>query len=275
MSPKITRLSRLMLHVLVAWSALLVWPADHANGAFITTAVGNTNMDFFPDFPGFGGVDGTVNFAVLDRAGTTSGDSWGTGFSGFDSHFVPDIGSVDLQTGDRFLYLFQVANNGSDTNAIDTLAVSLIGPNTLINSYGHFSMLGFADDAGAVSAGNDFGTSGTFAFPAVANIGVDSPGIVDLSGSSDTVAPSRVRLLSESVKATWDDELADGVRSTIVGFTSDAGPGFALSTLRDGGFPAAGDLTAPVPEPSAWMLGCLAAPFGLAMARRRRRSQSQ
>ena len=274
MSPEITKnrwLKSMMWRALVACGALLVGSTGPANGAFIPTAVGNTNMDFLPGIPGFGGIDGTVSFAVLAREGT-SGDNWGTGFSGFDERFSPDISSIALDTSAQFLYLYQVANNGSNTDPLDTLAVTLIVPNTNITSWGHFSSLGFANDAAPVSGSNDFGTSGVFAFPAAANIGVDVPGIVDIS--SDAVESSRVRLLTKSIKTTWDSELTDGQRSVLVGFTSNLGPAFDVTTLRDGGLPAAGDLPTPTPEPSSLILGCLAAPWGFLMARRRMKNCS-
>src|SRR5438270_13865846 len=61
-------------------------------------------------------IGGTVYFTVLDRAKGIEGDTWGTGSKNFDLAFVRGKEweggpSPELDTGARFLYLYQTVND--------------------------------------------------------------------------------------------------------------------------------------------------------------------
>src|SRR4051794_9067446 len=93
--------TKYFLSAAVAFTLLIA--AAPAHGAFIATTLGNTNAGVYSG----NGVDGTVNFAVLDKTGGTGGDTFNTGVAGFDSN----LSATNL--ADTYLYLYQITNNSA------------------------------------------------------------------------------------------------------------------------------------------------------------------
>jgi hypothetical protein len=107
-------------------------------------------------------VDGTFNFAVYKNGGGTGNDVFGTGFSNFDTSGVTKFNSksttggpsasAGLDTTAKYLYVFQVSNNGIGRqlfNAIIPLAAGKITSyGVLINGT---TPLGFSDNRGLVT----------------------------------------------------------------------------------------------------------------------------
>jgi hypothetical protein len=87
-----------------------------------------------------GAIGGTIYFMVLDRTEGIKGDAWGTGVRNFDGNFVParDSNGKALDTGARYLYLYQVINGSGRAGRIQTATVRLLVPPELITSWGHF-----------------------------------------------------------------------------------------------------------------------------------------
>jgi len=130
-------------------------------------------------------------------------------------------------------------------------------PQSLATSWGYFSRLGFADDdknTGKLvpcSVANVFGWMATFpnTSPAPANLGVNHPGVVDISAEPDRGKnPDLItfRIRQSPVKGTYselylewrgDNVLKPGERSAIYGFTSDYPPTFKDVNVGGGGNP--------------------------------------
>lgn len=91
-----------------------------------------------------GPVDGTVNYAVYDSATSSfAGDVFGTGKGGgFDGSFVAGTGSGALDTGARYLYVYQTVNNGGDSLEISANTVQIVPAN--LTSWGWFTVGGGA-----------------------------------------------------------------------------------------------------------------------------------
>src|SRR5262249_44430810 len=157
--------------------------APPARAEFLTNYVGNTQIK-----DAGGTLDGTLNFAVLDRTGAIAGkNDWGVVADTskpvgnparydkvFDSRFVAGSGSAALDTSAKYLYLFQVVNNGTGTAQIKGLNF-LVGSNisSLLTSFGYFGSPGRHEgfnDGGPVNFSNDFGKdNGSFAQDNTAN----------------------------------------------------------------------------------------------------------
>jgi hypothetical protein len=105
-------------------------------------------------------IDGTLNVAVFKRQSDT-GDIWGTGVSSLaGSEFTPGVspgaGSPTLDTHARYLYVYQLVNDGGANQTIGSIGLTVKDA----TSWGSFSSLGLADDQGAVSASNPLGSNG-------------------------------------------------------------------------------------------------------------------
>ncbi len=143
---------------------------------------------------------GTVYFMVLDRADGRDGDSWGTGLADFDARFVPGKGATDignspgLDTGARYLYLYQVQNDreGANTN-LTRATVRVIVPPYLITSWGHFG-----PPRGA-AAGQGQGVSGVGFYAPAQEMGVSV--IRPVAPKVPAVSDAKYRDLAPAVEA--------------------------------------------------------------------------
>lgn len=178
---------------------------------------------------------GIINFAVLDRRGGSYGDTWGTRFDHLDLQFENGGDSPRLDTGARYLYLYQVTNNGQQTS-FNTAAVGIVVPPSRITSWGWFRDAGFADykktgETGQyleVSATNNFGLT-VATTPGKPSLVVYYPRVVPIGQGKDAgLNPFDVYLSTKAVRALWakGNYIAPGRRGTIYGFTSDLPPGF-------------------------------------------------
>jgi hypothetical protein len=268
----------------------LLATASAGRAEFLTNSSGNTQT------ANGSGLDGTFNFAVLDqKTGGEKGNEWGAVVNPaatdpahrydpvFDKRFIQGSGSSALDTTARYLYLFQIVNNGTGTDAITSVSLS-VDPSQ-ITSFGYFGTPGHGgvggnDNMGAVNFNNDLGQDGSH-FNGQASVGASRPAIVALNDST-SVAPQdvTVSVTNGQLVVTFPTSgLAQGDRSILVGFTSNDSPGLStgaggFQTFRLGGSSgsAFGQAPIPMPEPSAYVLmgvgvGCC---VGLILWRRRK-----
>jgi hypothetical protein len=247
---------------------------------FMTGFLGNTRPEG-DTMPGFGG---SVSFAVLDRTGGTPNDPYGIGSGLLESRFLPGEGSEPWNPSPRFLYLFQVVNDGMDDTALGSFRFPFSASDVAnAGSYGTFTGLGFADFEGEVGPGNPLGRAGDFGNPAAANIGAIEPGIVDLSQAPNPGLNNGFPSWNDvaSPEYTWTvPKLEPGQRSLLFGLTTDAAPSYnvfldLLSGDNVGQF-AGGTIVSPraVPEPYSLLLGSTGLLIGAGWFALRSRSSS-
>ena len=257
-------------------------------GLAVALAPGAADADFMSPFCGntraLGtldvGIDGTVSFAVIDMDVDPVGNLP-------VALFEPGLRSDPFDDDARYVYLYQVVNDGPNPTSIEDLTVSLnTVQSDMITSWGHFARVSLSDAQGTV--GQDIGLGGNqvnafgdidnvaFAEPALANTGVTQPGFALLA---DLEAPLLVRVsdagLVDTFKANSDpiyNYNTPNFRSTLVGFTTNAPPGFDTVNFQDGGGQAMGIAASPVPEPSVWVALLSMLPvFGWIVLRGRRK----
>jgi hypothetical protein len=210
----------------------LVVVSASVEAAYLKKVVGNTR----PHAPG--GVGSTINFAVLNQAFATYGDSWGTGHDDFNAAFVPGRDAEGYSSGalDRraqYLYLYQIVNDGQHGVPIKRGAVRLLVDPRNITSWGFFRGLGLADDKDGDGFVTPVSYLNTFGLPAPAQqhspavIGVNNPIVLSIGGPEDTgVDPDEVFVLPQTFYAEWKGDRALQVkqRGTLIGFTTDLPP---------------------------------------------------
>jgi hypothetical protein len=209
-------------------------------------------------------VGGTINFTVLDAlsGGGSANDTWGTGVANFNTLFVAGGGSGALSTTSRYLYLFQVVNNGPSSASFPISTQTTFVNPALVSSFGSFTGATF----GTTSAPFIQGVPAGFGDPSVASV-PSNPAIT--GGVAGLIAPGSLILGSTSLKALFTTELTSGQSSTIYGFTSNVAPSvFSSAGLIDGGTTADGRAPTAIPEPSSIVLGLIGLPFGLLLRRR-------
>jgi len=282
-----TSLARLAL---LALAGLAVGgPAPSARAEFLADFSGNTSVT--STGPNTTKLDGVYNFAVLNRTGGTSGDTFGTGLSNFDSYFNAGTGSGGLNTSAKYLYLFEVVNSPSGKALIQQVMTSLYHASD-ITSWGSFYSLtqegevtgvGFKDNKGAIgvppdtASGNYFG-SDTLTFDGVAHTGVTNPGVMILADGS-SVTPLDVFMDGNNLRTVFSisnepNQLANNSRSVLIGFTSDFDPTMGSFNMRNSSSTPStiyGAAPIPNPEPSAQVLAGVgvAGLLGVALCRRR------
>jgi len=208
------------------------------------------------------GVGGTVNFAVYDRTtGGTATDTFGTGLANFNTLFAAGSGSAAFDTTARYLYLYQVVNNGPNAGSFPISTSSVQVFPSLTTSFGTFTGTSF----GTTVVGNPAG----FADPGTISLGGAAPTVV-LNGSS--AQPNLVLEGSTSLRIifTVGNELTSGRFSVLYGYTSNAAPVVDHAGLIDGGTTTDGLVLSAgtVPEPSAIVLSLIGLPLGLLLRRR-------
>lgn len=227
------------------------------------------------------GVDGTVNFGVYYQDGT-SGDSFGTGIAGFDSI----LSSAGIDTTGTYLYVYQLVNDGTNTVKIDGLQIQTWAP---VDSLGYLAGYGLADDSGEVEAGDPFGTLAPPGDQDGLNLGVTGGYITAIGdgffagGTSVSFSAGSPGFLEATFNAggALNTDLAAGMRTGLVVFTSAYGPARVVVDIEDGSTPTGtglapstgtGNAPGVLPEPASmaiWSLG-LAMVGGVGAWRRRR-----
>jgi hypothetical protein len=94
------------------------------------------------------GLGATVYFLVLEYKGQDK-DAWGTGLDGFAKTFQAGLDSAgasspDLDTGAKYLYLYEVVNDRKTLSPVESTSVQLQVEPREITSWGYFSGVGFA-----------------------------------------------------------------------------------------------------------------------------------
>jgi len=148
------------LMALLAGLALLVaCPLGHAG--IVGPDSGNTTAT--NNVPGLGATDGTINFAVYKNGGGVGNDVFGTGFANLDTSGVTSHNSKSTSLGPsattpfdshaKYLYVYQVANNGTGRDVINAIIPVASAKN--ITSFGVLvngtTPLGFSDNRGLVT----------------------------------------------------------------------------------------------------------------------------
>jgi hypothetical protein len=253
--------------------AAVVLGSASAQASLITDFAGNTQPVFTNAAGSPVGVAGFINFAVFDRTGGTSGDSFNTGVTNADTI----LSTAGFHPNDAFLYLFQVTNHltnpltSGPAPPISTTTVSVVRSN--VDGFGSLVGIGAAFN-GTPLNGGDPGT--TFGPPAAA--GNQSPAVIGVSGASASFGtvvttatvtlPTPTSLLADFVPA---GSILAGGRSDIFGYTSNFAPALTTGSLQDDGTSAVGTVPSNViPEPSSIVMIATAVPVGAVLLLRRR-----
>jgi hypothetical protein len=234
-------------------------------------------------------IDGTLNVAVFKRQADT-GDIWGTGSStlaggDFTPGVSPGAGSPALDTSARYLYVYQLVNDGGAKQTVGSIGLTVKDA----TSWGSFASLGLADDQGQLSATNPLGANGgpfdnalrTGGSSAVSIVAAAPPGsaVNQVELKPDGAGPG-----FDSFRAVWsiNGGVADGQHSALFAYTSNTAPLAALFSAQgatsvnaatfgtvhgvpqgggDGGSGTVGGDTgggpSSTPEPSTLALSCL------------------
>lgn len=237
--------------LLTVWLGL----ATPTQAAYLPGFTGNTR----PQSP-----DGTRqyagNFAVLDRlAGGSPGDTFGTGFAGFDAAAMAGSGSAPFDITARYLYLYQDTNPGPGT-IFDFLGITEGDTQfASVTSYANWNLL-FRDAAGVISLTNSLGADGPYTVEGLASLNPDSPAVVASGGVS------LVPVVQVFTATTWDviytGALAPGQISRLYGYTSNVAPTLLTTdpaVLQQGDLGGQFPVPSPaVPEPTSAILAGLA-----------------
>jgi hypothetical protein len=261
------RSTRVFLLGLVAGSAMLLWGPGNMPPAWASSI---TSGHTFVSSPG--PVDGTIDWAVFPATDAVFN-------AVVKANFTPGSGSPpvpDYTTG--FAYLYQVANNGANTDAISLFNQSLGAPGnnspTSPSAWGYYTLDVLVDGTTHVNAGHDLtnGTSPTIDTMALADHQKDPTSNISSVCIAD---PSSVSLTPANMQVTFCSPLAGGITkqtSGVLAFFSPIGPGTFSGTILNSGS-ATGPDPAPAPEPASVTLLASSLPvFGGLIALRRRRN---
>jgi len=245
-------------------------------------------------------IDGTLNVGVFQRV-ADDGDIWGTGFSGLPGELSKGsgpggAGSPGLDTHARYLYVYQLLNDGISQQTIGSVGITVKNA----TSWGAFNALGFFDDQGLVKTGNPLGNDpgafdSTYNPSETGNVHIGALTTPAVAITSVELAPDGAAPGQASFRAVWSSSGAVriGQSSSLWLFTSDAPPEAAVfsaqgatsvngdtigSQVRQGGGgggDTGGDTTNPTPEPSTLVLSCLGLSCLGAAWRRAKRSRAE
>jgi len=183
------------------------------------------------------------DYAVLDNTGTP-GDTFGTGYSGFDSLSLVD-------TASSYLYIYEITAVNSEF--IGTSILNGNQPNQPIFSgvTSTFQVnLALADNNGAISATNPFGTNSLlFQESAPANLGVTSPHLVSETGLVSGTVSYTSTVFEDTGYSAFSGESTE-----VFGFTTNTPP--VIATPIPSG-PSSATFAAPVPIPEPTTLTLL------------------
>jgi len=286
-------LPRSTLSALLTGLALMIL-APPCRADFIKADTGNTAAGTSST------IDGTYNFAVLDKTTTNSslpgyytdstktavGNTYGaasnygpngvvTGYAQkFDQLFKPGTGSGALNTANRYLYLVQVVNNGTNADGISTVTIPKLAGR--LGSFGIFDgrkTTDASDNKGAVSLTNNLGPDG-HPFDGIVYTGTVKPGVSSSTTTSTNInTGATVAIVGNDLVITFTGGLANGAKSVLIGFTSDVPPFIRNDafTLSNGTHTASGQAPVPTPEPGALALAGIGLGCGLTFYLRRKR----
>jgi hypothetical protein len=248
-----------------AVAAVLV-PSSSAEGAYLTGFTGNTQPGHVSPPNQLSGVTGTVSFAVFDRSGGTAGDTFGTGLANFDGRYTGGVNSPNtLDTGAKYLYLFETTNNGPNADAFPVSTNSVAWVPGRATSWGSF--------AGTVFRSPVLGNpAGFYMESPPSTTGVVGSVVAAGTGKAPYVNPGSTSLRA-FYAAPGPGELTTGQNSILWGYTSNSAPVFGSTSLQDGGTSADGIAptvsTAIVAEPPAALALGLGLPLAGLLFRRR------
>src|SRR5262245_19920250 len=231
-------------------------------------------------------VGGTVYFMVLERKDGDKDGAWGSGIKDLPEHFRRGVDSggspsPGLDTGARYLYLYQTVNDRGTDLPVQSAAIELLGDpkKKEVTSWGSFAGLGFALSSGKEGRKEDIEPvssstrdaaesepayrSPAPAVPARRSYRLsllptrrgpfsDQPG----DGVAKVVQevldpvhePDYVMVLAgsgeqrSSFRAIWNGYLPRGARSTVYGFTSNRPPTLQPIHLNGIGIQAPGGI---------------------------------
>jgi hypothetical protein len=248
------------LGTLLAVVLLVAGVVGQAQGAILPGWIGNT----LPATTTGVGVDGHIHFMVFDRTGGSGNDPWNTTITNLTSTFTWLDATAD------YLYLFQVVNDGTNTQLIKSAAAPALD----LTSQGSLSGLGFKYDGSAVGVGVYLGNSATAGNPSAAVTGDASKGDVDTV--SGLITPSGVFFTGSGISASFGtNQLAIGKASSLFGYTSNLGPDWGFGSLTstvaaNGELPSA---MVAIPEPASLAIWALIAAGGAVAVSRKRRGR--
>jgi hypothetical protein len=205
--------------------------------------------------------DGTVNFAVYKNSGGAGNDVFGTGFANLDNSGVTSHNSKSTSGGPpanapfdthaKYLYVYEVANNGSGKDVINAIIPTRTGTITsfgvLINGK---TPLGFSDNRGLVNGqqlqshgANNLGPE-TFGGSPTQLTGFQQNAPANLIGSNASLFNPKVANNSGAFSQISLDLQASGLTvsfgklglksaqtSELFYFTSNTAPGFLFGHL--------------------------------------------
>jgi hypothetical protein len=195
--------------------------------------------------PTVAGVDGTVDWAAY----TASDFSAALTAAGIDSSsFTAGAGSGllggALSDLSAYVYVYQVANNGSNDLAITYLNINLNGVTP--TSWGFLPDVVMTDSAGNVSATNSLGWGSLLGF-------ASDTSVVDPTAVTMTAGVTTSNLFVTP-------QIAAGQISSLLIFTADAAPVLGSAVIVDEGTTSSGNVVGPggnsqeVPEPATLLL---------------------
>jgi hypothetical protein len=253
---------------LIALAAVVVFATTPAARADL---IGNFSGNTHPRTSTQPGADAAINFAVFNKTNGVAGDTFNTGFAGFDTQLL----NAGMDPTHPFLYLFQVVTLSTTEQVISTSIATSAG--TVASRGVINTALSLSDGGGVMTTTNPMGA----AFAA----GADNSGVVLNPTGAPWVATGAstggfTLLLAPSGTAIGTNGLvlAMNGRSSIFGYTSQLGPiafgNAGVNAFGSGGGTSAQGLTPlAVPEPGPLALGAVGGlAFALSAWRRARKT---
>ena len=216
---------------------------------------GNTHPQLSPQ----PGVDSIINFAVFDRTGGTTGDSFGIGLAGIDTVLSNAGFVIGNAAASPYLWLFQIAN--APTSGTTDVSILFGAPGSVVTSTGILpSQYSLNDSGGAVTFSNPFGTAAAAGNPSGDSTNPTGGPAWIVSGQNNTKQPTSLDLFPSALDAIFSNPgLQPGEVSSIYGFSSTEGPSsFSLAHVAGAtgasGTSADGYTPSAVPEPASFVL---------------------
>jgi hypothetical protein len=254
---------------------------------------GNTTASNVP-----GTIQGSVNFAVYQNQGSPTLDVFGTNykdskgkqnldtkdFTGFNVNSAGTGASAaaGLDASAKYLYMYQVTNNGMTTNRLPITSTFIPVNPSLVTSYGILrdsttsgvKPLGFTDNRGSItglnkpsgsSFANNLGPEMLTASGQIIGFQYNA-GDNLIGGNVKTYAPGEIDkdggpfktldLQSGGLMVTWAGAgITAGNRGDIFFFTSNLAPRFVFADLNNGANASAtGLVVTPMPAPASVVL---------------------